>query len=83
VITPEILRDQRKLAELLPAASKTSRPGPRRHTPTRAVLRPAATAQYATKPRKWSITGQVEKLEGSTEPLVHHRYPVDRSARQS
>ena len=36
-------------------ARKRSSPGPRRHRPAFAVRAPAGTAQYETKPRKWSI----------------------------
>ena len=37
------------------AASNGARPGPRRQPPDSAWRAPRGTAQYATKPRKWSI----------------------------
>ena len=65
----EILRDERQVAER--AARRVERLGARTRTPAaaRGGLVPPGIAQYATKPRKWSMPRHVDELERAPEAL--------------
>ena len=65
----EVLGDHRQRAELGSAARKSSAPGPGASVPLRASCAPSGTAQYATKPRKWSMRARSKSSNVAPEPL--------------
>ena len=71
VITPRSSAISGSVAELAPRPRRRARgPGPRRQLPVERRLGAArGTAQYATKPRKWSMRADVDELERAAEAL--------------
>src|SRR5581483_2309551 len=64
-------------------AVNSSWPGACRQCPRCAVLCPAGIAQYATKPRKWSMRATSTSSNVRANRSIHQRKPVARCIRQA
>ena len=73
VITPRSSAISGSVPSSTAAASNTSRPGPRRQRPCRAVSAPSGTAQNATKPRKWSMRATSTSANVRRKRSIHQR----------